>query len=416
MKTTVSLFQHIQTHLPSIHDWLSDLEASMDLPLYTSVDIRDAEFKCAVIDTNLFPAGFNNLCDVSIKEAAIAFKKAILDKVPKCRRILIFSETHTRNTWYLENIRVLEKIIKDAGFSVLTATLLEDPKTEHITLKTATSASLIIHNLIHFLTRPHQFDMILLNNDLTSGIPSILKDTHLPIYPPPQMGWFSRLKSRHFSTVRPLIDQLTEHLHVDPWIFSCLFTSMNDMDIHRSEDRIRLADAASDLLKQITQKYHEHRIDSSPYLFLKSDFGTYGIGVHTIKDANEILHFNRKIRNKLAIGKSATPIHQYLLQEGVPTIYTINGSVGEICVYKIGNQFVGAFYRVHSSKTIHDNLNSPGMSFQKICHFPKHGKDAFSPVFYDASECGLLPEKERMDLYCVLARIAGIAASRENSL
>src|SRR6204780_488046 len=99
-----------------IHQWLLAQE-KVYTPFYTSVDIRDAGFKIAVIDTNLFPAGFNNLCEHGLADAESLIKKAILSRVPNAVDILIVAEEHTRNTWYLENIRILQEIITKAGFS-----------------------------------------------------------------------------------------------------------------------------------------------------------------------------------------------------------------------------------------------------------------------------------------------------------
>ena len=62
------------------NEWFDSLSTSLDLPVYTSVDIRDSGYKASSIDTNLFPAGFNNLCHVSIRNAVEKFKTAILSK------------------------------------------------------------------------------------------------------------------------------------------------------------------------------------------------------------------------------------------------------------------------------------------------------------------------------------------------
>src|SRR3989338_9808434 len=91
-----------------IHRWLASHEKAGNIPLYSSVDIRDSGLKTAVVDTNLFPAGFNNLCEHGLADAVKFFKDAILKRVPHCQNILIVAEEHTRNTWYLENIRILE--------------------------------------------------------------------------------------------------------------------------------------------------------------------------------------------------------------------------------------------------------------------------------------------------------------------
>ena len=43
----------------AIHTWLAGYEQREELPLYTSVDIRAAQCKRAVVDTNLFPSDRN---------------------------------------------------------------------------------------------------------------------------------------------------------------------------------------------------------------------------------------------------------------------------------------------------------------------------------------------------------------------
>ena len=102
---------HIKKNQNKIVEWLDSHEKISELPLYSSVDIRDAGFKVCVVDTNLFPAGFNNLCEHGLADAVGLFKKAIGRRVPNCRKILIIAEEHTRNTWYLENVRILEETI-----------------------------------------------------------------------------------------------------------------------------------------------------------------------------------------------------------------------------------------------------------------------------------------------------------------
>src|SRR3989338_7183397 len=114
----------IKNKQEAIHDWLARYEGSKELPLYSSVDIRDADFKVTVVDTNIFPAGFNNLCEHGLADSVRFMRQAILKRVPACRSILIVAEEHTRNTWYLENVRILEQIIRDAGFEAKIATFL----------------------------------------------------------------------------------------------------------------------------------------------------------------------------------------------------------------------------------------------------------------------------------------------------
>ena len=41
--------------------WMSQKRTEVPIPIYGSVDIRDAGWKISVVDANHFPAGFNNV-------------------------------------------------------------------------------------------------------------------------------------------------------------------------------------------------------------------------------------------------------------------------------------------------------------------------------------------------------------------
>lgn len=401
----------IKDRQEDIHRWLNSHENSKELPLYSSVDIRDAGFKIAVIDTNLFPAGFNNLCEHGILDSIKFIRQAILDRVSDCEDILIVVEEHTRNTWYLENIRILQHIIEQAGFKTRITTFFEiQPafceSANYIELETATQNPVriycfkkILANLKAGLTNA---DLVILNNDLTTGIPEVLKELKIPIYPSIQAGWHSRQKSFHFQHTDELMKEFGEIIGMDPWIFSGLFTVVDQVNINIEADRENLKDHAADLFKRIQAKYKEHAINEKPFIFMKSDSGTYGMGVMAIEDPSEITMVNRKDKNKLYKGKGAQIINRYLLQEGIPTIHNIENEVSEVCIYQIENNLVGGFYRSNSQKSGRENLNSKGMEFKKMCpHSKQYG------------DCGVNHNMNIFDIYRVLARIAGIAAHRE---
>ena len=302
-----------------IHQWLASRETSLELPLYSSVDIRDAGFKIAVIDTNLFPAGFNNLCEHGMEDSIKFLRKAILQRVPECRDILIIAEEHTRNTWYLESIRILQQIIEQAGFNVKIATFFSIQPAfcetaSYIELETATQQAVRIFCfkkiLANLKTGFINCDLVILNNDLTTGIPEVLKEMNVPIYPSVQAGWHARLKSHHFEYTAELMEEFGKIIGMDPWLFSSLFSFVDKVDINIAADQKKLADAAADLFKKISQKYQEHQIDEKPFIFVKSDSGTYGMGVAAIEDPVEILRLNRKDKNKLYKGKGSQVIHR----------------------------------------------------------------------------------------------------------
>lgn len=405
------LIERIRNQQDKIHAWLNAYEGSNELPLYSSVDIRDAGFKTAVVDTNIFPAGFNNLCEHGLADSVDFVQKAILKRAPLSRRILIVAEEHTRNTWYLENIRILQKIILNAGFECKIATFLDvQPafceNAQYIALETAIGLPVNIYCFKKILSRvksgEESFDLIILNNDLTTGIPDVLKESNIPIYPSIQAGWHSRLKSHHFMHTNELIGEFAHILGVDPWLFSCQYKVADSVNINESADQDKLADMTQELLDSVAQKYREHNINEKPYVFIKSDSGTYGMGVLPIENAGDIKALNRRNRNKLYRGKSSQLIQRFLVQEGVPTIYNIDQEISEACIYQIENNLIGGFYRSHAGKSQRENLNSQGMAFKKMCpHSARYG------------DCGVHHDVNVFDVYRILARIAGIAAHRE---
>jgi len=410
-KSMVNLIEIIRSKQGEIHQWLASYEGSKELPLYSSVDIRDAGFKMAVVDTNIFPAGFNNLCEHGIEDSVKFIRQAILRRVTDCKNILVIAEEHTRNVWYLENLRILELIIKEAGFNVKIATFLTvQPEfcenTHYVELQTALGLPIKIYCFKKILSDYEagleHFCLIIMNNDLTNGIPDILKNSKEPIYPSIQAGWHSRLKSHHFHHTQDLIEEFSKIINVDPWFFSSFYNVIDNIDINDENDRMKMMDKTSDVFRRIDKKYQEHHIEEKPFLFIKSDSGTYGMGVMSIEDPSDIRNLNRKNRNRLYKGKGSQIIQRYLIQEGIATMYSIDQEVSEVCIYQIENNLVGGFYRSHSSKSDRENLNSKGMVFKKMCpHLSKYG------------DCGVHHDVNVFDLYRILARIAGIAAHRE---
>ncbi|MBI3314611.1 MAG: glutamate--cysteine ligase [Candidatus Omnitrophica bacterium] len=369
----------IQSRQEEVHQWLLGHEKK-ETPFYSSVDIRDAGFKMTVVDTNLFPAGFNNLCEHGLADASHFIREAILKRVPGAHKILIVTEEHTRNTGYLENVSILQDIIRKAGFEVNVA-FPED-------IKTACTPC----------------DLIVMNNDLSGGIPDALKKSNIPVFPSMHAGWHARLKSGHFAQTSRLAEEFARIVGLDPWLFSCLFEAVDDVDVNSDDGHQKLHDAAVRLFDGVRAKYKEHHINEKPFVFIKADSGTYGMGVVPIEDPSMVLELNRKKRNDLLRGKSGQLVTRFLLQEGVPTIQRIEESPCEVCIYQIDNNLIGGFYRYHTGKGSRENLNSPGgMAFQKVCpHLGKYGQD-----------CGVKHNMNIFDIYRILARIAGVAAGRE---
>ena len=104
--------------MPAIERWFRLQFIEHTAPFYSSVDLRNSGFKLAPVDTNLFPAGFNNLNPAFMPLAVQAAMSAIERVCPDTERFLLVPENHTRNSYYLQNVAALKNILQRAGLAV----------------------------------------------------------------------------------------------------------------------------------------------------------------------------------------------------------------------------------------------------------------------------------------------------------
>src|SRR4029453_9911510 len=95
--------QRFLDRMPDIERWLRTHWQEYGVPFYASVDLRNAGFKLAPVDTNLFPGGFNNLNPAFLPLCVQAIQAAVERVCPDARGVLLVPENHTRNTFYLKN-------------------------------------------------------------------------------------------------------------------------------------------------------------------------------------------------------------------------------------------------------------------------------------------------------------------------
>jgi glutamate--cysteine ligase len=247
--------------------------------------------------------------------------------------------------------------------------------------------------------------IVLLNNDLSLGRPPILEDIDQEIIPPLRLGWSTRLKSIHFTYYSQVAKELSELINIDPWLISPLFRNCGEIDFMKKAGYECLADNVDALLNAIRRKYKEYQVPHPPFVIVKADAGSYGMGVMTVHRAEEILALNRKQRTRMSSTKEGKTISRVILQEGVYTFETWSDAVAEPVVYMIDHFVVGGFYRVHTARDINENLNAPGAYFEPLaflnsCITPDYSKapDACPNRFY---------------AYGVIARLGLLAAARE---
>ena len=72
------------------------------------------------------------------------------------------------------------------------------------------------------------------------------------------------------------------------------------------------------LLNKIRRKYKEYGINEKPFVIVKADNGTYGMGIMTVRDAKDVAELNRRTRNKMSVVKDGQEVSRVIIQEGCP--------------------------------------------------------------------------------------------------
>ena len=403
------LEQRILESTPVIERWFRLEWMEHTPPFYTSVDVRNAGFKLAPVDTNLYPGGWNHLTPEMIPLAVQAAMAAIEKICPEAKNLLLVPENST-DVFYLSNLRQLQRIFYQAGLNVRLGSLSNDIKAP-TTIDLPGGESVTLEPLIRSKRRLglKHFDpcTILLNNDLSAGVPGILEDLHEQyLLPPLHAGWGTRRKSNHFKAYEEVSKRFGKLLGMDHWLINPMFNQCGQVNFAEEHGLECLRTNADALLGKIRRKYKEYGINEKPFVVVKADNGTYGMGIMTVRDAKEVVDLNRRTRNKMSVVKDGQAVNRVLIQEGVATYEQINDAVAEPVVYMMDRYVVGGFYRVHAERGVDENLNAPGSHFVPL-GFPEPTQLPRPGVKPGASA------PNRFYMYGVVARLAMLAASYE---
>ncbi len=397
------LEQRVLDSMPAIERWFRLEWMEHTPPFYTSVDVRNSGFKLAPVDTNLFPSGWNNLTPEMLPLAVQAAMAAIEKICPEARNLLVVPENHTHNTFYLSNLLQLKRIFHQAGLNVRFGSLNSEIK-EPTSFDVPNGEAITIEPLIRSDKRLGLKDFdpctILLNNDLSAGIPGMLEDLHEQfLLPPLHAGWSVRRKSRHFQAYEEVAKRFGKLLGMDPWLINPMYAKCGEVDFAAGVGMDSLSSNVDALLTKIRRKYKEYGINDKPFVIVKADNGNCGMGIMTVRDVKDLELQNIKVQEGLTLT-------EVIIQEGVLTNERVNDAVAEPVVYMMDRFVVGGFYRVHAERAVDESLNAPGASFVPLAfadssRLPQPGRKPGSS------------SPNRFYMYGVIARLAMLAASYE---
>ncbi len=409
------LEQRILDSTPAIERWFRLEWMEHTPPFYCAVDVRNAGFKLAPVDTNLFPDGWNNLTPEMLPLAVQAAMAAIEKICPEARNLLVVLENDTLSSFYLANILQLKRIFHQAGLNVRFGSLDAAIKTP-TQLKLNTGEAITLEPLVRTDRRLGLKDFdpctILLNNDLAAGIPGMLEDVNEQYLLPPLHASSSvRSKATHLKAYEEVAKRFGKLIGVDSWLINPMFVHCGKVNMALTKDFENLKVQADGLLVKIRRKYKEYGIHEKPFVLLKCDSGsgegTGGMGILTVRDVKDLdVWAANNINNKGDKKQTSHRVMDIIIQEGVQTNERVNAAVAEPVVYMMDRYVVGGFYRIHADRGMDENLNAPGASYVPLA----------------LAESGKLPQPgeipgasspNRFYMYGVIARLAMLAASYE---
>lgn len=353
------IHEKIIAQFNELTDWFEDKTKNHKPLFYSSFDIRDSNFKIACVDANVFPAGFNNICEEDQNRSIELIQRYLKTYEPSAKNLLLLAEEHTRNLYYWDNVLTIQSLIKSAGFQVAVCVPGKQIRSPQ-KFTTASGKSIEVKIL-----KDLKGDLIISNNDFSNSY-DLPED--IPCTPPVFMGWLSRRKHNFFKEYNALTKEFADLLKIDPWHLQIETNLFSPFNPDSTESLSQLKKSASSMLAHLEEKHKHFSIKETPYLFLKNNSGTYGLGILPIQKVEDLNHWTDKSRKKMKAGKGEVKADEMILQEGILTaLHTQDNKSAEPVVYVIGNQVTGAFLRSHKKKDQKANLNRPGSVFRRLC-------------------------------------------------
>ncbi len=390
-----------------IQDWFKSQAQSEEYPFYSSFDIRESDFKIAPVDANLFPAGFNNICQDDRSVMSDLLKRALDFRKLNIQTAGIFCEEHTNNPYYWDNVYTLKELFEESGVKtfILTPNPLMSKEGEIVnTLVTASGKEIEISSVNvednDAFVGEEKIDFILSNNDFSTAYDSWLSKVDTSSLPPLKMGWHKRRKYTFFKIYNELVAEFAQVAGIDKEILTVDTQAFDEFALDSEDSLKALVDKAESFKAELISSYESKGIKDEPYFFVKNSYGTYGLGVIEVRQPEDILKWNYKSRKKMKATKGGKGVSSVILQEGIPTSLKVNESPAEAVIYLLGCSLAGGFLRTNERKGKLDSLNSPGAVFKKLCfsdfEFDKEGK-VFENVYGHIARIGALAIGREME-------------------
>lgn len=356
--------------LDDIKAWFQQQKQGLNFPLYSSFDLRDSGYKVVPVDANIFPAGFNNICQTDKEHSVELVDNFLKSHYEHNQKILLVTEEHTNNPYYWENVHSIYQMLKQTGRDVVIG-LPSDSLKDAIEVESVNGHKLTVHPThrssdtveVNGLTP----DLIISNNDFSNSYQSWVEGLKTPMTPPYELGWHVRRKESFFEQYNKVAKEFCELIDINPFHFNIPTEVHQSFDVTDRSSLESLAEHVDKFVENLKAEYKKNDIQSEPFAFVKNNAGTYGMGVLTAKSGQDVLDWNNRARTKMKASKGGRGVSEVILQEGVPSVLKAEDTTAEPAIYMLGCELSGGFLRTHHKKGPQENLNSPGAVFKRLC-------------------------------------------------
>jgi glutamate--cysteine ligase len=363
--------RQIVRNLDKVEAWFKEVRRDIDVPFYSSYDIRDSGYKVTNVDANIYPAGFNNICAID-REHGGSLVAGYLERHygSGIKKILVLTEEHTNNPYYWDNVASLATLIRSAEIEVMVAVPRSHGESVFI-MKSASGLDVEVHTTVVHEGRVSatgfEPDLVVSNNDFSDFYAEFGAEIVTPMNPPRELGWYQRKKSTYFKHYNDLCAEFARVIDVDPWLLTVETELFPHFDMADEKSREELAERVDAMLARIRERYRRAGINQEPFVFVKNNSGTYGLAVMRISSGEDVRALNYKTRKKMKAAKGGRDVEEVIIQEGVPSVVRADGITAEPTIYLVGCKLAGGFLRSHSEKGPTESLNSPGAVYKRLC-------------------------------------------------
>ncbi|MCC6137210.1 MAG: glutamate--cysteine ligase [Bdellovibrionaceae bacterium] len=366
-----ALHDNILAKMNQLCEWYDAQKKDLYLPFYSSYDIRDASFKVTNVDANIYPAGFNNICQTDKENSPELVQKYFHQHYPGTKKILLITEDHFKNLYYWENVYAINHLLTRAGYEVVVGmpgleitagtTVMESYQGHKVTVEPVLNKDGLL------VTEKFTPDVVVSNNDFTKLYAQWTDTAKTKMTPSMDLGWHNRKKSVYFEHYNAVVTEFANILGVDPWLFIVKTKIFEHFDLSSDDRKNDLANAVNAMISELRDEYKKRNINEEPYVFIKNNSGTYGLGVTRVNSGEDVLNWTYDARKKMKAQKGGGKFTEVIVQEGVPTVVKSDAATAEPTIYMVGEGLAGGFLRAHAGKDDRESLNSPGAVYKKLC-------------------------------------------------